>query len=364
MTVLTPSGYRYVYIRGAKGMELAAVINDPNYVANPSWREDVESSTAFWSQTLAEKGNQPEWVMEQEDQAFRADIVEFARILGVQSDLAALSETELLQEIFKKDELIALGETQASVFGGSKEYITGLKRALYTRETAERIGIDPGILAMVHLWEDKAMHSNPATSMMEHGSYTWVYNINIFPPGHKLNFVPFLREREKSFGLAQIQIPVAIEMLNKHKDSFEDLNLPIDDMQDVWGGHELTDGWSNYDVGYQLQHNDEFNIRVAGVYLKHLQYEIQELLQAYGVMVSDEEIDQPHVSSQDLLMLAVGAYNQGTDTLYTGFPERFKKDGAAGVIEGVEATVDITYVHNVLSMKDEALEKYGLLYTG
>ncbi|MCY4019084.1 MAG: hypothetical protein OXG39_06720 [Chloroflexi bacterium] len=68
LTVVTPSGYRYVYIRGAKGMELAAVINDPNYVANPSWREDVESSTAFWTQTLAEKGNQPEWVMEQEDQ--------------------------------------------------------------------------------------------------------------------------------------------------------------------------------------------------------------------------------------------------------------------------------------------------------
>ena len=68
LTVVTPSGYRYVYIRGTHEMELAAVINDPNYVANPSWREDVESSTAFWTQTLAEKGNQPEWVMEQEEQ--------------------------------------------------------------------------------------------------------------------------------------------------------------------------------------------------------------------------------------------------------------------------------------------------------
>jgi len=67
LTVVTPSGYRYVYIRGTHEMELAAVINDPNYVANPSWREDVESSTAFWTQTLAEKGNQPEWVMEQEE---------------------------------------------------------------------------------------------------------------------------------------------------------------------------------------------------------------------------------------------------------------------------------------------------------
>ncbi|MCY4070738.1 MAG: hypothetical protein OXG60_05535, partial [Chloroflexi bacterium] len=67
LTVVTPSGYRYVYIRGTNGMELAAVINDPNYVANPSWREDVESSTAFWTQTLAEKGNQPEWIMRQEE---------------------------------------------------------------------------------------------------------------------------------------------------------------------------------------------------------------------------------------------------------------------------------------------------------
>ena len=66
LTIVTPSGYRYVYLRGTHGMELAAVINDPNYVANPSWREDVESSTAFWTQTLAEKGNQPEWVMEQD----------------------------------------------------------------------------------------------------------------------------------------------------------------------------------------------------------------------------------------------------------------------------------------------------------
>ncbi len=80
-------------------------------------------------------------------------------------------------------------------------------------------------------------------------------------------------------------------------------------------------------------------------------------------MVSDEEIDQPHVSSQDLLMLAVGAYNQGTGRLHLRFPERFQDGGAKKVIEGVKATVDITYVHNVLSMKDEALEKYGLLYT-
>ena len=73
MTVVTPSGYRYVYIRGTHEMELAAVINDPNYVANPSWREDVESSTAFWTQTLAEKGNQPEWVMRQDPPAVIAN---------------------------------------------------------------------------------------------------------------------------------------------------------------------------------------------------------------------------------------------------------------------------------------------------
>lgn len=51
-------------------MELAAVINDPNYVANPSWREDVASSTAFWTQTLAEKGNQPELIIRDKPPSF------------------------------------------------------------------------------------------------------------------------------------------------------------------------------------------------------------------------------------------------------------------------------------------------------
>jgi len=66
LTIVTPSGFRYVYIRGAQGMELAAVINDPNYVTTPSRREDVESRAAYEAQLLAEAGNPAEIIMRQD----------------------------------------------------------------------------------------------------------------------------------------------------------------------------------------------------------------------------------------------------------------------------------------------------------
>ena len=63
LTVVTPSGFRYVYLRGKSQMELAATIRSSHIVAEPSWREDLESHLAFWSQMFAERDNPAEMVM-------------------------------------------------------------------------------------------------------------------------------------------------------------------------------------------------------------------------------------------------------------------------------------------------------------
>lgn len=293
--------------------------------------------------------------MWQEEADFTANIMGFARRLGKDANLETASETSLLQVIFEEDistsdMLKSLRITGAFEYERLSEYITVLRRALYIREAAEHTGVNPAALAMVQLWEDSAMHSTPLASLVEHGSYWWAYSTNVQPG------------KENSFGLSQVQIPVAIAMLNQHPEWFDDLNLPRERMQEVQAGHELQDGWSNYDVGYQLYMNEEFNIRVAGAYLAHLQHEFRERLKTHGVVVSDEITNQPQISSHDLLMLAAVAYNQGTGWLNERFSERYNAGGPAEVLEGVKETVGLTYVDNVFSMKDEALEKYGLVY--
>lgn len=241
--------------------------------------------------------------------------------------------------------MIAHAENPASFSGSSKEYASNLRRALYIRETAELTGISPAILAMVQLWESSARGPH------EFGTYDLVYRTS-WPPG-----------QQKSLGIAQVQIPVAIEMLNKYPAWFADLNLPIDDMQDVWGGYELEEGWSNYDVGYQLYVNDEFNIRVAGAYLTDIQTKLEPYLADLGVIVSDEELHGPHISKHELLMLAVVGYNQGWDHALTRLRDRFDKGGATNVVEGVRYTLDVVdYIDDVFSKENEVKEKYGLFY--
>ena len=72
LTIVTPSGTRYVYFRGEREMELAATIGSRHIVAAPSWREDVESLLAYWSQVFAEHGNPAEMVMLEDEPAPKA----------------------------------------------------------------------------------------------------------------------------------------------------------------------------------------------------------------------------------------------------------------------------------------------------
>ena len=204
---------------------------------------------------------------------------------------------------------------------------------------------------MVQLWE------SDARSFVEFGTYDLVYRTS-WPLG-----------TEKSLGLAQIQIPVAIDMLNEYPDWFSDMNLPTDRMKYVGSGHELQDGWSNYDVVYQLHTNEEFNIRVAGAYLRDFETTLGEYLKWLGVEVSDEPVNDPYISGRELQLLAVVGYNQGWGGALArlqGLVDDRNQDNIAPeddpVVQGIRRTLQISYIDNVRSKENEALDKYGLFY--
>ena len=350
LMVVTSKGYEYVYIRGRNRM-VRVRAEEASYKVGPAKRDERdELRRRSIAQERAYQLDPPEWIMRQGERGFRAELIAVALDLGINPNLP---DTELLQDILRNDnnkrfESIA---AYARVLSGDNGYATNLRRALYIRETAKLTGVDPALLAMVQLWETDVISNKP----WEHGTYEIVYRTS----------------SQKSLGIAQIQVGTAINMLNEHPDRFTDLNLPTGKMKEVWRGHELQEGWSNYEVGYQLYVNEEFNIRVAGVYLMHLETEIRKLLQSLGVAVADGSIDRPHprglldqpyISSHELSMLAVGAYNQGMGILNAKLPERNYKHGSAYVIQGVSATVNIPYVHAALSMEGKASEHYGLSY--
>ena len=130
-------------------------------------------------------------------------------------------------------------------------------------------------------------------------------------------------------------------MLNKHEDWFEDLNLPRDTMKQVWGGNELTRGWSNYDVGYQLYTNDEFNIRVAGSYLAHLKSWLEEKhLPKLGVTITDENIGTAQISTDDLWKLTLVGYNQGTGYALARLQDRYNRGGAIAATDQMKEILD------------------------
>ena len=335
LIVITPQGQEYVYIRGRYGM-VEVRDEKASYEVGPENPEETEElRIRSEAQAAAYLADAPEFIFRQEKPGFRVKLIQFARTLGSDSDLETLTELELLQEVVNNPELDAYVDLYADDYLERKEYVTILKRASYIRKTTEVTGVDPAVLAMVQLLETDGI----STDKTEHGWYELVYRTSL----------------QKSLGIGQIQIGVAIDMLNKYQGWFDDLNLPTDRMKQVWAGHELQDGWSNYDVGYQLYMNEAFNIRVAGALIVHLQSEVSKLLNSVGV--------EPDISPHKQLMLAVGAYNQGMGILKSGLATR-ARESIAKVIEGVEATVDIDYVLSVLSMKDEALERYGLFYGG
>ena len=289
--------------------------------------------------------------MLQEDPEYRDRLIKVAQELNLDSEPAGLSVTELLRVI------LALSESDMGAFNKAAAIFYGqdmphhintskigdhFPRAVSIRETADLTGVDPALLAMVQLFEDSVRIGSPT----EHGAFWWVYNLR-------------LPSQEKSFGIAQIQVPTATDMLDEHREQFNDFSLIIDGMKDA------DDNWIHKEVARQLYENESFSIRVAGVYLMHLQIKIQKLLQNLDVAVADGSIDRPHpsglldrpyISSHELLMLAVGAYNQGMGILNSGLPERYRKHGPADVIRGVSNTVNIDYIHKVFSKTDEALE--------
>ena len=358
LMVVTPQGYEYVYIRGPRGM-IRIRAEEASYEVAPGTAEEHALLEArSWAQGRADQLNPPELVFLQQDPEYQKHLVDIALELNIESDPTALSVIELLREV------LAVAEADAGAFheavpafldiemphiGHTLNVAKDFQRALFVRETAKLTGVDPAILAMVQLFEDSVRIGSPT----EHGSFEVVYATR-------------LPNREKSFGIAQVQVPTAIQML-KNDQMFGDLNLPIATMRDA------NKQWIHKEVARQLYENESFSIRVAGVYLMQLQAEIRKLLQNLDVAVAGGNIDQPHpsglfdrpyISPHELLMLAVGAYNQGTSLLYEGLPERHRKRGPEYVIEGVEKTGDIGYIHDVFSMAGKALEKYGLIYRG
>ena len=343
LIVITPQGQEFVYIRGKYGMVKVRDEQASYEVGQENREETKKLRIRSEAQAWAFQVDSPELIFLQEESEFRKDLIEFGGMFVESTNLASLSDSDLLREIVNHETFTAF-RTVASFLGGKDDYATNVERALYIRETADVTGFDPALLAMVQHWETDTISNDPS----EHGTYEIVYRSS----------------SQKSLGIGQIQIGVAIDMLNLYEDLFEDLNLPKDKMKYVSGGEELQDGWSNYDVGYQLYDNEEFNIRVAGVYLMHLQSEISELVESFGVTVSDAKTDKAAITNHDLRMLAVGAYNQGTGVLKDKLPGRYILDGPHDVAVGLQFTADIPYVHSVLSMADEASNQYALSYEG
>ena len=368
LIVITPQGQEYVYIRGKYGM-VKVRDEKASYVVGPENPEETEELRAkSEEQEAAFLVDSPELIFLQEESEFRKDLIEFGGMFVESTNLASLSDSDLLRAIVNHEMFTAFS-TVAYFLGGKADYATNAVRALYIRESADATGFDPTLLAMVQLWEDYAMHHNPMKSLVEHGSYTYVYAANPIPPGNILRGI--LGEQEKSFGLVQIQIPVAIDMLNRYPGWFEDLDLPVDDMQSVPDGYKLQNGWSNYDVGYQLHTNEEFNIRVAGAYLRDFETRLEPYLRKLGVEVSEEPVNDPYISGHELQLLAAVGYNQGWGGALAKLQglvgDRNQDNIAPGddpVVLGIRRTLQIAYIDNVRSKENEALDKYGLFYGG
>jgi len=325
LTVVTPSGYRYVYIRGTRGMELAAVINDPNYVANPSWREDVESSTAFWTQTLAEKGNQPEWVMRQEDE-LRETGYGFYKSVGL--------TVEQVDKLYNDD----IEEDRLNRIKPWSRYLISYEQAWKNRWMGHPTGwydydaidtVMPTIKDVAERWNHPALgmsddevaalitanlhreahyrRVNPSIDRMPTNRILWNFG-DIF-----INYVKNLLSSDPSVGPANLRVTVADEILGARK-----IPMPGQgetDFYDMGRLDELEQEWQNLDeAGRRDFLEDDMNaIELMGA---NLYRGAERLYQQY---LKDQEVLEDYLQHQRLLAQgAVERYRQER-----GFPHEF-----------------------------------------
>ena len=346
LMVVTSKGYEYVYIRGRNGM-VKVRDEKASYEVGPEIPEETEElRIRSEKQARAYQDDSPEYVFRQEEPGFIDRLVNAAKELNLDT---ALPVSELISLILKKvkEDIRAFGSAAVAFYGYGDANIVGpasdlkdlLDGALPYWKTAEVTGVDPARLAQLVLWEDSARSSNPLETWHFESSYSF--------------FIPKLRPT--SFGPAQIQVRTAVDMLTNHPEAFDDFSLLTD-------GLEEKGNWIPEEVARQLWYNQEFSIRVAGAYLMDFETRLKPYLRQLGVVVSDRHIDEPYISIRELQLLAVVGYNQGWDHALADLQGLYDTEGAREVVDGIRRTLNIQYVHNVLSKKNEALVSYGLLY--
>lgn len=193
-----------------------------------------------------------------------------------------------------------------------------LERTLPYRKTAEVTGVDPGLLAQLVLWETPHW-----SRFWENADYGAMYNLGV-----------------KSFGIAQIKVDTATDMLNLYLDKFADLGSVLSDMEDD------NQSWDEYKVGWALYSNEEFSIRAAGVYLAHIGDRIDaDMDDKYHVQITDAQTeDTRSITWHQRQMLTAIGYNQGLNQAIARLAIRYTD----GVESAIRDAISQGFVPDVL----------------
>ena len=148
----------------------------------------------------------------------------------------------------------------------------------------------------------------------------------------------------KSFGIAQIKVNTATNMLKRYPDKFADLGSVLAEME----GENKS--WDEYEVGWALFSNEEFSIRAAGVYLAHIGDRIDsDMDNKYHVQITDAHTEDPRsISGHQRQMLTAIGYNQGLSQAIARLQLRYN-DGVESVIGD---TISSGFVPDVLPPDD------------
>ena len=349
LLVITGDGREGVYLRGRDRMALVRDGQASYEVGSPMLGETIALAKKSAEEARRYREDRPELVFRQAEPGFIDRLTDATRQLDLDDTLPV---SDLIDRVLDKAENDLAGfQRAAAAFYGHAEihhshtmdFHDLLNGALPYWRTAEATGVDPALLAQLVLWETPHW-----SRFWEHSNYGLMYGLGL-----------------QSFGIAQIKVDTATEMLDRYLDRFADLGSVSSGIRDE------TQSWDEYEVGWALFSNEEFSIRVAGAYLMDFETRLRPYLRKHGVAVSDAEIDEPHISEHELRLLAVVGYNQGwgqalarlADLANDRAQSNIKPD-VDPVVEGVRRTISNDYARNVLSMESEALEKYGLSYRG
>ena len=332
LIVITPSGREQVFVRG-RGRMVLVRDEQASYEVGPRNPEETEELLdRSEAQALKYLVDAPEYMFLQEEPGFIDRLVDVALERNLHSDPTTLTESELIN-LFRQSGPITIRETAARIYGRDQTiynkrihidaviFKKQLNAAYEYRETANQTGVDPALLAQLVLWE------TPHWLKFWENTY--------------YGLAKFVRVR--SFGDAQIQPGTAIDMLSWYGDKFADFAHVVSSMKDD------DQIWNEDKVGRALFSNEEFSIRVAGVYLMHLGNRLESDMEAYHVQITDAHTeDLRSISRYELQMMTAIGYNQGEHQAIARLANRYR----VGVESAIRDAISNGFVPDVFPPDD------------